>query len=126
MKQDAKKDMFKPALEINEEHWRGVVDGDDFQLPKPETLKRIANRFRQGTRPKEPSPTDNMFEVSKVTVKTPLKCLHVKLLRNVRYLSYATLTLLRIFVTYELYVCVTFLYAKHLRTNVRRTLRYLL
>ena len=64
MKQDASADVLKAALKIVEDNWRDMIDDDDFNLVKPDSLKRVANRFRQGKRPKEPMLTDLMFEVS--------------------------------------------------------------
>ena len=61
---EASKDIFRPALKIVEENWKNVVDENDFRLLKPDSLKRVANRHRQGNRPKEPLPNQTLFEVS--------------------------------------------------------------
>ena len=57
------KNIFRPALKIVEKNWRSVAD-NNFRLVKPDSLKRMANRYRQGNRPKEPLTNQTLFEVS--------------------------------------------------------------
>jgi len=51
-------------MEIVESTYRDEVGPNDFGLSRPLTLKRIANRHRESTRPAEPNPQDILFEVT--------------------------------------------------------------
>ena len=60
-KEVAKERMFEPAAAIVERVMKDMIHSDDFSLPKPVNIQRVANHHRR-FRPEDP--TDLKFTVS--------------------------------------------------------------